>query len=134
MTLPRLDLGAVAHELQLPSGITVADPDQGTPYVQVDLSFPNLFIEVWEPFEDQDGGHNLPGFLARWEEWRCGEAPYLDIVEPRFGHPKLITRNVLDLVIAIGIGIRRKEDARAMVRSVLAGAVPVVGGVPIVRG
>jgi hypothetical protein len=108
------------HETQTDSGITIADPDQGTPHVCVHLAVPGVFIHVWEPFVDgRSGGHDLPGFLERWEEWAAGDANFLFAREPRFGFPLAIPRSVLDWVTQITIEYRRKEDTRAGVRSPL---------------
>lgn len=109
------------HEARTPSGITLPDPDQGTPYVQVSLVFPTTDLRVWEPFEDgSEGGHNLYGFLERWQAWTASEAPWLHCREPRFGWPIAIPRSIIPHVTQFSIQYWRKDDVRAGVRSPLA--------------
>jgi len=107
------------HETQTPSGIVIADPDQGTPYVLVNCAMPSTMFQVWEPFEDgTPGGHNLLGFLRRWKEWAAGDEPFLMATELRFGHPMALPRAALGENGAVGISIayHRREDARASIR------------------
>lgn len=114
------------HEMRTASGIIVADPDQGTPHVVLTMS-PVGQIDVWEPFEDgTEGGHNLYGFLGRWEGFVASSEPFLNVYDPRFGHPAAIPRSAIDKVAWIGLGYRRREDTRAGVRGL---AVPAGPGV-----
>ena len=118
------------HESVGPLGIIIPDPDQGTPYIQVQFAMPSTMIMVWEPFEDgTPGGHNLMGFARRWGEWAASDEPFLVAIDPRFGHPVFIPRIALGAAGAVSLGIayHRKEDVRAMHRGV---AVP---GQPTVR-
>lgn len=111
------------HETTTPSGITIPDPDQGTPYILVNCAMPSTMFQVWEPFEDgTKGGHNLLGFTRRWEEWAASAQPFLYATELRFGHPMAFPRAVLGVNGAVGISIQyhRREDARAGHRSGLA--------------
>lgn len=115
------------HETQTPSGITIPDPDQGTPCILVNCAMPSTMFEIWEPFEDgTPGGHNLFGFLRRWEEWAAGSELFLICTDVRFGHPMALPRAILGDSGAVGISINyhRREDARAGVRS---GAIAVPG-------
>lgn len=100
--------------------IAIADPDQGTPHVV--LSTPPVGqIDVWESFQDgTKGGHNLFGFLGRWEGFIGSSEPFLYVQEPRFGHPAAIPRSAIEKVTWIGLGYRKAEDTRAGVRSSLA--------------
>lgn len=120
------------HETQTPSGITIPDPDQGTPYLLVNCAMPSTMFRVWEPFEDgAPGGHNLIGFLRRWRAWAEGEEPFLMATDVRFGNPMALPRAILGPNGAVGISVdyHRREDARAGVRQ-SALAVP---GQPTVR-
>jgi hypothetical protein len=115
------------HETTHPSGIVVPDPDQGTPYLAIQFTFPSTMLMVWEPFEDGTaGGHNLFGFARRWEEWVAGEEAFLQAVDPRFGHPFVIPRSAIAHVAGIRIDYHRKEDVRAGVRGL---AVPMQPGI-----
>jgi hypothetical protein len=106
-----------AHETRTASGITIPDPDQGTPYLLINFAMPSTQLMVWEPFEDgAEGGHNLYGFLARWDAWTRSEEPFLEAIDPRFGHPMAIPRSAIPQVIGISIQYHRKEDTRAGVR------------------
>ena len=121
-----VNLTSADHEVKTQSGIIVADPDQGLRHVVLALDIQGQ-IDVWEPFEDgTEGGHNLIGFLRRWDAFRASDAAHLQVMEPRFGHPCFITRNAIERVNWIGLGIRRKEDTRAGVRGL---ALPANGGV-----
>lgn len=117
-----------AHETRTRSGITVADPDQGTPYIQVQFAFPSTMLMVYEPFEDgTEGGHNLLGLARRWAEWVAGTEPFLETRELRFGYPQLIPRSAIPHVAGLLVAYHRKEDSRAGYRG--AGlAVPGGGG------
>ena len=122
------------HETLTRTGIVIADPDQGTLVVVVHLSFPTWQVEVFEPFEDgTEGGHNLPGFVARWEAWKRTDEPWFEFTEPRFGFPEVFSRSAVEFVTRISTGYHRREDVRAAVRSPLVGAVPVLAGVPIIQ-
>jgi hypothetical protein len=106
------------HESMTPSGIAIADPDQGTPHVVVHLAVVNVFVHVWEPFTDgTEGGHDLLGFTERWREWAAGDEPYFYAREPRFGFPVVIPRSCLEWVTQITLEYRRREDTRAGVRT-----------------
>lgn len=108
------------------SGIVIADPDQGTRHIVLSLDIQGQ-IDVFEPYEDDASrGDNLYGFLKRWDEFRASDEPHLPTIEPRFGHPAFITRNAIERVNWIGLGIRRKEDTRAGVRGL---AVPMGNGI-----
>lgn len=105
------------HEAMTPSGLFVADPDQGIPFVRADLLEQPGFLAIWETFPDEtDGGHNLHGFLERWDEFVAGDAPRLWTTEPRFGLPVAIERSTIPYVCRIGIDYWKREDSRAGVR------------------
>jgi hypothetical protein len=104
------------HETRTKSGITIPDPDQGTPYLLLNCAMPSTSFQVYEPFEDgTEGGHNLYGFLRRWKEWALGSELFLMAQELRFGHPMAIPRAALEPngVVGISVAYHRKEDARA---------------------
>ena len=106
-----------AHETLTASGIFVPDPDQGTPFIQINFAMPSTLLGVWEPFEDgSEGGHNILGFCERWDAWEKSDLPFLQAHEPRFGFPIFIPRSAIPHVIQFGIEYRRKEDSRAGVR------------------
>src|SRR5205085_10308991 len=109
------------HASRTPSGIEIPDPDQGTPYLEVQFTFPSTMLMVWEPFEDAtEGGHNLLGFGRRWAAWVAGEEPFLQATDPRFGFPMIIPRSAIPHVAGIRIAYLRKEDVRACFRGGLA--------------
>lgn len=118
------------HETTHASGIVIPDPDQGTPYIAVNFTFPSTMLMIWEPFEDgTEGGHNLFGFARRWRDWEQSDEPFLQAVDPRFGQPVIIPRAAIAHVVQFSIQYHRKEDTRAGVRG-LGLAVP---GSPITR-
>src|SRR5256885_5431941 len=101
------------HETKHPTGIVVPDPDQGTPYIAVNFTFPSTMLMVWERFEDGTaGGHNLFGFTRRWAAWAASDEPYLEAIDPRFGNPLVIPRSCIPHVISFRIDYHRKEDVR----------------------
>lgn len=105
------------HETTTPSGITLANPDQGTLFVRADLDVGSPgYLAVWEAFDEDEGGHNLDGFLERWDAWKRSQDPYLWTVEPRFGFPVRLEREVIAHVMRIGLDYWRREDVRAGVR------------------
>lgn len=120
------------HEMIGPSGIVLPDPDQGTPYIQVQFAMPSTMLMVFEPFEDgSPGGHNLFGFTRRWREWlELPDAAFLNALEPRFGMPIAIPRSAIPHVIQFGIAYHRKEDSRAGHRG---SPLAVPGGMPGAR-
>lgn len=101
------------HELITPSGIVLPDPDQGDLHVVLSLEIQGQ-IDVWEPFEDGTaGGHNLYGFIGRWEGFIASDEPFLWVHDPRFGNPAAIPRSTIDKVRWIGLGYRPRQDVRA---------------------
>lgn len=114
------------HSTRTASGIEVPDPDQGTLHVVIHLVVINVFVHVWEPFDDgTEGGHNLFGFVERWDGWTEGNERYLYAREPRFGHVIVIPRSLIPHVAQFALEYRRREDTRAGVR----GATLAVPGV-----
>lgn len=111
-----------------PSGIALPDPDQGTLFCRVELEYPGSYIDVWEPFDDEDepGGHNLEGLLGRWEMWRRSDRPFLPVIDPRFGFPAAIPRPAIEGARRFGLVYHRREDTRAGVVSSL--LTPGLGG------
>src|ERR1041385_6326188 len=122
------------HETTGPLGIIIPDPDQGTPYIHVQGAMSSTSLMVWEPFDDgTPGGHNLIGFGRRWDAWVCSDDPYLQAIDPRFGHVQLIPRAAIHHVFGFSVQYHRKEDVRAGHRGGLAvpGAPAVV---PVGKG
>lgn len=124
------------HPTRTASGIEIPDPDQGTPYLQVQFTMPSTMLMVWEPWGEEEiaenpelgkCGHNLEGFAKRWAAWAVSREPFLQAIDPRYGFPMLIPRSAIAHVAGFIVAYHRREDVRAGVRAV---AVP---GRPSVR-
>jgi hypothetical protein len=121
------------HETTGPLGIIIPDPDQGTPYLHVQFTMPSTALMVWEGFEDgTPGGHNLLGFCRRWAAFVAGEEPFLQAIDPRFGHVLMIPRSAIAHVAGISVQYHRKEDVRAGHRGLAVPGQPAV--VPMGNG
>jgi hypothetical protein len=117
------------HERKTVTGIHLPDPDQGEPFVQVQLAFPSTMFLIYEPFEDDEkGGHNVLGFARRWAAWVASDEPEFHAIELRFGHPIVFPRSIIPHVAGFQVAYHRREDARAGHRAPL----EVPGG-PMVR-
>lgn len=124
------------HETRTESGITIPDPDQGTPYVHIQCAMPSTSLMIWEPFSAEQieaqpelakFGHNLHGFAERWAAWKQSRDLFLEAIDPRFGFPKLIPRECIPQAVELSIQYHRQDDVRAPVRSL------AVAGQPSVR-
>lgn len=123
------------HETRTASGITIPDPDQGTPYVHIQCAMPSTALMVWEPFSAEEieaqpelakFGHNLHGFARRWAAWKGSREPFLEAIDPRFGFPKLIPRECIPQAVEFAIQYHRQDDVRAGVRGVAVPGQPMV--------
>lgn len=110
------------HATRTESGIEIPDPDQGAAYLNITMPFPSTDVRIWEPFGPEEvdadpklanAGHNLFGFVERWERWAAGDAPFLRAFEPRFGHPVVLMRPLLEHACQVVIMYHRREDVRA---------------------
>jgi hypothetical protein len=105
------------QELETDSGLVMASPDQGVPYIAVILRTPGILLPVWWTFpSDRNRGHNIEGFTARMMQWYASDEPYLVTHEPREGHIQVFPRSLIPEIASWRIERLTVKDNRAAER------------------
>jgi hypothetical protein len=105
------------QELESSTGLIMASPDQGIPYVAILLRTPGVLIPVWWTFPtDRKRGHNIEGFTKRLMEWIASDEPYLVTHEPREGHIQVLPRSIIPEIACWRIERLTVRDNRAAER------------------